>query len=233
MYHSISSMPRSTVMRGLHVPLNRFKFQMFLLKLFGYKGVSISQLEPYLNGKKGKVVGITFDDGYKNNLINAAPILKEYNFTATCYLVSNRIGSTNIWDISKGIPEIDLMDEFEIKKWIEMGMEIGAHTSSHADLNLLEDNEIRREIKDCKSSLESLFNVEINDFCYPYGHFNNEVVKFVKKTGFMTATTMLRGRANEKTNMLKLPRIPITHHTLPHLFVAKLFTSYEDKRGPY
>ena len=85
MYHSIEAMPKSTVMRSLHVPPKRFKIQMWLLNMLGYKGLSMRGLTPYLEGKKtGKVVGITFDDGYQNNLINAAPVLKKYNFSATC-----------------------------------------------------------------------------------------------------------------------------------------------------
>ena len=86
MYHSIEKMPKSTVMRSLHVSPKKFKFQMWLLKILGYKGISMRELAPYLLGKKhGKVVGITFDDGYQNVLINAAPILSKYGFTAVSY----------------------------------------------------------------------------------------------------------------------------------------------------
>ena len=80
MYHSIESMPKTTVMRSLHVPPRRFDFQMRMLKMLGYQALSLKKLKPYLDGKKqGKVVGITFDDGYQNNLMNAAPILLKYN----------------------------------------------------------------------------------------------------------------------------------------------------------
>ena len=41
---------------------------------------------------------------------------------------------------------------------------------------------------------------------------------------------MSRGRATPQSNKLTLPRMPITHHTLPHLFLAKILTKYEDKR---
>ena len=41
---------------------------------------------------------ITFDDGYKDLIENSLPLLKKYNFKATCYIVSNFIGKTNIWD---------------------------------------------------------------------------------------------------------------------------------------
>ena len=115
MYHSIASSTKNTVMRSLHVPPNRFKFQMFILKILGFKGLSMRELRPYLDGEKhGKVVGITFDDGYQNNLLNAGPILKKYNFSATCYIVSECIGSSNIWDASKGISLSPLMNEKEI-----------------------------------------------------------------------------------------------------------------------
>ena len=78
MYHSIESMPKSTIMRSLHVPPRRFKFQMWLLKILGYRGLSLKELKPYLDGyKHGKVVGITFDDGYKDHIDYVLPELKK------------------------------------------------------------------------------------------------------------------------------------------------------------
>ena len=56
MYHSVELMPKSTVMRSLHVPKSRFALQMKMLNILGYQGLSMSQLTPYLEGKKkGKV----------------------------------------------------------------------------------------------------------------------------------------------------------------------------------
>ena len=54
---------------------------MQLLKWMGYTGLSMRNLEPYLCGERqGKVVGITFDDGYQNNLQYALPTLKKMGF---------------------------------------------------------------------------------------------------------------------------------------------------------
>jgi peptidoglycan/xylan/chitin deacetylase (PgdA/CDA1 family) len=231
MYHSIESMPRSTVMRSLHVTPKRFKFQMWLLKILGYRGLSIRELKPYLDGKKfDKVVGITFDDGYKNNLINAAPILKKHNFSATCYLVSQKIGLSNTWDMDKGITQRALMSKTEIKEWLSFGMDIGAHTRTHADLLQVDDKQLRNEVIDCKKELEKNFNVQIVDFCYPFGRFDESVYNIAKAAKYLTATTMIRGRVNLKSNHFKLPRIPINHHTLPHLFLLKILSNYEDRR---
>jgi peptidoglycan/xylan/chitin deacetylase (PgdA/CDA1 family) len=231
MYHSIESMPKSTIMRSLHVPPNSFKLQMRLLHLLGYKGLSLRELKPYLDGEKtGKVVGITFDDGYKNNLINAAPILVKYSFSATCYIVSECIGSSNTWDLNKGITQRPLMTKKEIIEWINLGMDIGGHSKTHADLTNICEQEAKEEIYGCKIDLENFFNVKVEDFCYPFGRFNDLISNIAKDSGYLSATTMKRGRVSFESSKYILPRIPINHRTLPHLFLIKLFTNYEERR---
>lgn len=231
MYHSIESMPKSTNMRSLHVPPRKFRFQMWLLKVMGYKGLSVRQLNPYLNGeKKGKVVGITFDDGYRNNLTNAAAILKKYDFSATCFIVSENIGSTNTWDIDKGITQRPLMNKDEIHHWLKFGMDIGAHTKSHVDLTSVSEKRAKQEMCDCKTQLENFFNIEVTDFCYPFGRFNKALSGIVKDSGYKTASSMQRGRATSESDLYILPRIPINYRTLPHLFLLKILTKYEDIR---
>ena len=63
MYHQIDATPaRGTPLRGLTVTPGSFARQMGLLRLLGYKGLSMGDMEPYLRGEKsGRVVGITFD----------------------------------------------------------------------------------------------------------------------------------------------------------------------------
>jgi len=232
MYHSIASMPKGTVMRSLHVPPKLFKLQMWLLKTLGYQGLSMGKLQPYLTGKKqGKVVGITFDDGFKNNLTHALPILQKFNFSATNYIISQNIGGINHWDINKGIPKNLLMNENEVKQWIDGGMEIGSHTQSHVRLAEIDIKSATKEINQSKLDLEKQFNCSIEHFCYPYGSYNNNIIDIVIKASYKTATTVDRGRANYKTHLLELPRIFITHRTFPHLFLIKLFGKYEDRRG--
>ena len=231
MYHSIESMPKDTIMRSLHVPPKRFKFQMWLLNRLGYTGLSISKLKPYLDGKKhGRVVGITFDDGYQNNLINALPVLIIYNFSATCYIVSENIGKTNTWDLEKNITQRPLMTNKEISKWINMGMEIGAHTATHVDLTNTSKQLAKEEITKSKEQLENLFEIEIKDFCYPFGRYDEQICRIVRNAGFSSAISMNRGRVSPISSRYKLPRIPINHRTMPHLFLLKIMTKYEDRR---
>lgn len=232
MYHSICVPPQDEVMRSIHVKPRSFATQMWILHKLGYTGLSMTDLEPYLRGEKtGKVVGITFDDGYKNNLIHAAPALKKYGFTATCYVVSSALGKNNFWDSNLGIPSNPIMTQEELFKWIAYGLEIGCHTANHKNLSSLHFEEQIEEIQECKSVLENLIEAKIDHFCYPYGKYTDETIKATEMSMFTTATTMMRGRAfAPNDNLLELPRVPITFHTLPHLFAIKLLTSYEDNR---
>ena len=121
---------------------------MRIMKFLGYKGLSITELLPYISGaKKGKVFGITFDDGYENNFTNALPILKKYGFTSSCFVVSNLIGKTNEWDQKLGAPTEKLMDHLQMQEWIKNNQEIGSHGKSHIDLTKAESIQIEDEIK--------------------------------------------------------------------------------------
>ena len=72
--------------------------------------------------------------------------------------------------------------------------------------------------------------IKVTDFCYPFGRLNESIYRMIKNSSFLTATSMQRGRANLQSDKYMLPRIPINHHTLPHLFLAKILTKYEDKK---
>ena len=235
MYHSISEVPKGEVMRSLHVTPNAFARQMSVLNLMGFRGLSMRDLAPYLSGEKqGKVVGLTFDDGYKNTLFTASPILQRLGFTATCYFVSDvsdEIGGVNRWDQSKGIAENQLMSEREIGLWHRAGHEVGAHTCSHINLEHASDEVARAEILESKTLLENLIHGPVDSFCYPYGAYSSHHVSMVEKAGFRNATTMRRGRAKPGENSYELPRIPINNRTSLINFVQKILTAYEDRRG--
>ncbi|MDB2590008.1 polysaccharide deacetylase family protein [Candidatus Thioglobus sp.] len=232
MYHSIAAMPKGTVMRSLHVPPTLFKLQMWLLKIMGYQGLSMGELQPYLMGEKiGKVVGITFDDGFKNNFTKALPILRKNGFSATCYIISQNIGGINHWDLDKGIDENPLMNENEIKQWLDNGMEIGSHTQNHVHLAESSIEIATKEIIQSKLDLEKRFNCQITHFCYPYGSYNNEIINIAKNANYQTATTVNRSRIHRGDNLLALSRIPITHRTFPHLFLMKILSKYEDRHA--
>jgi len=232
MYHQIDEPPaRGTPLRGLVVSPQSFARQMWMLKLLGYRGLSMRDLEPYLKGEKqGKVVGVTFDDGYQNNVRNALPALTKHGFTATCYGVSSMIGGTNSWDHGI-VAEKPLMSSDDWRAWRDAGMDIGSHTRTHANLIQLAADEAFDQIAGSKRELEQALGCDIRHFCYPYGRFDATHRGLVHKAGYVTATTTRRGRFHAGDDLLTLKRVMVARATTLAQLALKLFTTYEDARG--
>ena len=232
MYHQIDvPPPRGRPLRGLVVSPFSFFWQMKMLKLLGYRGLSMRDLEPYLmGGESGRVVGITFDDGYRNNLENALPVLKQQGFTATCYGVSGLIGGTNIWD-KEVVDEKPLMSLQDWQQWHASGMDVGSHTRSHANLIELSAQDARAEIFNSKLELEQAVGCDVRHFCYPYGWYRQEHQHMAQDAGYVTANTTRRGRVHSGDDPYSLKRIMVARATNPIQFLLKIATSYEDYRG--
>ncbi len=236
MYHQIDAEPpKGSPMRGLVVSPKTFSRQMTALKLLGYQGKSMGDLLPYIRGEQhGKVFGITFDDGYENNLRCALPILKKLGFSATCYIVANQIGKANSWDLERGVLQVPLMNAQELQAWVDAGQEVGSHTLNHANLETLSDADQAREIGQSKIQLEALVQQKsgVQHFCYPYGGLNKTAVQNVRAAGYLTATTTVRGRAVPgRSDDLLLPRVLVSRTTTWMQLLLKCLSRYEDKRA--
>ena len=231
-YHQIDVAPvKGSPFRSLYVSPAAFARQMRLLKWLGYTGLSMTGLQPYLTGEKqGKVVGITFDDGYLNNLKHALPVLARYGFSSTCYAVSSLLGKTNIWDEQIGIAQTPLMNEVETRQWISGGQEIGSHTRSHINLMESGDDICSAEILQGRTELEATIDAPVSHFCYPYGRYEARHKAMVGKQGFVTSTTTQRSRCHAGCEMLEIPRVPVLRATSLIMFWIKLASGYEDRR---
>jgi peptidoglycan/xylan/chitin deacetylase (PgdA/CDA1 family) len=232
MYHQIEARPaRGTPLRGLVVSPSSFARQMTLLKMLGYRGLSMSDLMPYLRGEKqGKVVGITFDDGYVNNLEYALPVLRHCGFTSTCYMVSAQLGGTNAWDADKGIAVKPLMQKMQARVWVDAGQEVGAHTRSHVDLTSLSSATAQDEITGSKLELEDAIGTSVTQFCYPYGRYTAQHAAEVQAAGYHAATTTVRARARHGDSLWDLPRVQVMGSVWLPQFWRKIATGYEDHR---
>ena len=232
MYHQIDTPPaRGTPLRGLVVAPSSFVWQMRMLKWMGYRGVSMTDLEPYLRGDaQGKVVGLTFDDGYQNNLRYALPVLQQHGFTATCYGVSQMLGGSNQWDADK-VAAQPLMTANEWRIWHQAGMDVGSHTRTHANLVEIDDATAQLEITRSRQELQDAIGCEVRHFCYPYGRHLPQHAQMAKEAGYTTATTTHRGRVQPGDDLFTLKRIMVARATHPLQFALKVTTAYEDKRG--
>jgi len=220
LYHSISDDNSK-----MSLKLNIFENQIKYLKNNGYKSINFDEID---QSKKKQII-ITFDDGYKDVFVNALPILKKYEFKATCFFVTNLIGQDNSWDIkNKNFSKKEIMNFNDINHWISNGMHIGSHSHNHLDLTKISEQNLLNELEFSKKILEDKFNT-INDiFCYPYGKVNQDVYALTKKI-YNKAVTTNRSRYDlYKHNSHLIPRIDMGKNFSSLKLYLKLETIYED-----
>jgi peptidoglycan/xylan/chitin deacetylase (PgdA/CDA1 family) len=179
-YHRVVPAPFNTK-HGICVEVQNFKRQMKLIASKGYRTISIDMLADSLKEETQlpqKSIIITFDDGYQDNYLYAFPILKEYNFTATIYLVSGHIGDTNQWDSCPQEEEIKLLSIAEIKEMADYGISFGAHTVTHPHLTRLSEDKAFYEIAQSKKILKVLLDKKLLHFVILMGNLANRQSKW-------------------------------------------------------
>lgn len=214
MYHRFGSKESS-----LFVSPQNFARQMKYLKNKNYNVLSLDKLvEGIKNNRKfgHKTVVITIDDGYKDNYVYACPILKEYDFPATIFIIANFVGNKK-----------DFMTWDEIRAMSKDNISFGGHTKNEVYLPSIKKKEILwDETAGCKELIESKINKPVDYFCYPTGGFTEEVKRVLKKAGYKGACTTNRGF--NKKDVYELKRVKITNSdtTKPFNFWAKLSGYY-------
>ena len=110
-------------------------------------------------------------------------------------------------------------------------MEVGAHSRTHPRLPKCTDDELQDELAGSKADLEALTGAPVTQFCYPYGDLDTRVASAVRRAGYEAATTTQRGRAKPGDDSMLLSRVLVSGSTMLYLFLLKLLSRYEDKRG--
>lgn len=186
MYHYIREVDAAADPLGfrLSVRPERFEEQLAWLRERGYSGLRMGELARCLRVPEGcpaRAVALTFDDGYADNADVALPLLARYGFPATFYIVTGFVGREGY------------MNWADLERLRDGGMEIGAHTMSHADLAALSLDEARVEIEGSKRLLEERLGVEVVSFSYPAGSYSPLVRSLVREAGFTSAVTTSPG----------------------------------------
>jgi len=216
MYHQVGDFAPMRTHRANYCDRRRFAAQMGFLARFGYRVLSLDQALGVLRGERPappRAVVLTFDDGYDNFADHALPVLQRHGFPATVYAISGWLGRRAEWfakDPGRPIPT--LMSAARLRGIQDAGITIGSHTHSHARLAEVDARTKRDELTRSKSMLEDALGVPVQHLCYPFGSFDHDTVHAAAETGYLSATTCLRGGAEVLIDHpLVLPRKAISY----------------------
>lgn len=153
-------------------------------------------------------VALTFDDGFRNFVTQAAPVLESYRFPATVFAVSGYCGKRNDWpsQTQGNIPSLDLMDWRELRSVASSRIAIGAHTVTHPWLSRLPEREVEQELRICQAEIEHRMGCKADTFAYPYGDWNAAVARMAAPHFRIACTTTLAPVIGG-SDLLAVPRI--------------------------
>ncbi len=211
-YHKIAPRPPGVRIKGLYLSPRLFKKQMAELAEEGFTTPPYGQVPAVTNG--GKHVALSFDDGFVNAFEIALETLAQYKFRAIQFLVADRIGQFNEWEVQLGDVREPLMDNSQVREWLAAGHQIGAHTLTHPFLTRVSIREAREEIFSGKKKLEDLFGLPVHHFSYPYGDHSPVIRELVSEAGYTTACTTDFGVNTAATHPLELRRIMARHRSI-------------------
>ena len=203
-YHCIND--KIYGVKDLFVTPKEFEKQMKYLKDKKYSVISLDEIG--LDNKIVKPVVITFDDGYENNYTHAYPILKKYGFKATIFIIT------------------DLLERplYLKKSQIKVSSDVfsfQSHTMSHKKLTELSDEKLKNQLEESKKRIEDITHQDVFALAFPYGKYNDNVLKEVKKYYSMSFTVNY-GYLVETSDNYEIPRIGIGPNDTISVFKKKL-----------
>jgi peptidoglycan/xylan/chitin deacetylase (PgdA/CDA1 family) len=193
-YHQITAEGPVEDVKSGAMPLEKFQQQMRYLHERGYRCVSLSESLQFDDGPSSwrRTFVLTFDDGYRNFLTRAYPVLKQYGFTATIFLVTDYAGARSDWSGADGSP---LLSWDEVRALRQEGITFGSHTCSHPQLTGLSEVQIRHEFTASKERLEAELDEEVYWLAYPYGESNADIQAIAPQSGYQTAFGVITGES--------------------------------------
>lgn len=169
-YHAIGECPHSGRPHNcLCVSAETFAKQMRFLA----NSRKVVSLEDVVEGRfsgRRPPVAITFDDGFRNVLTNAAPILNQYGFVATMFVPTKWIGQSYIWDAPTDCFPFELADEDELRKAERLGIAVESHGHAHIDLERADPLIVAEDLQTSVVRLREILGRQPRYLAYPYGH---------------------------------------------------------------
>jgi len=212
MYHEIADV--TTTPSALAVAPETFADQLAYLRDAGFTAVTAGALVKALAGGARALperpVVLTFDDGFRDFYSRALPLLKQYGHTATLFQTTGWVG------IKLGTRP--MLNWPELSEIAEAGIEIGAHSHEHPELDRLSAAKLRDELDGPKRMLEEKLGLAVPGLAYPFGLWSGKARRAAREAGYTYALAIGNAMAKSGSDPFILPRLTVDQTTTMEQF---------------
>jgi peptidoglycan/xylan/chitin deacetylase (PgdA/CDA1 family) len=206
-YHTISS-PAEALPGDIDISAERFERQLQWLSR--WKNV-VRLYQTLRSPASERLVAITFDDGFRDNLTVALPLLEKFNLPMTLFVTAGFVGQPGY---------LSREEVREISK--HPLVTIGAHGLHHLHFNELDANEARYELTESKRLLETMTRNTVELMAWPYGECNDQLERLSEECGYRASWSVWKGN-NRKHSLW---RVPLGRNDNLPRFIAKVSGAY-------
>lgn len=156
---------------------------------------------------KRKAVTFSFDDAIIDDE-RLIKILDKYGLKGTFNLNSGYLSGALKWRYRE-VKDVIHINYFDNPNLYD-GHEVACHSYTHPHLEWLDVANMENQIRLDKLLLEELYHCKIRGMAYPYGTYNDDVIKVLRNNAIEYS------RTTENTYDFKLPEEPLTWHPTCH-----------------
>lgn len=212
LYHAVSVDPPGWIVH-LAVSPATFSAHLDLVAASGRQPLTVSQYADGLRGVRPlppRPVLITVDDGFADFAGNALPALAERKIPSTLYVTTGALAGRRRQSV---LPQATMLHQTELRELEAASVEIGAHSHTHRQLDLMPDREVASELSLSSNLLAEALGHSIRSFAYPYGYWRRRVLQLVQAAGFDSACGVGNALCSAADHPLALPRLLVRAHT--------------------
>ncbi len=205
MYHYISPLPGDAdeFRVGLTVEPHIFRGHLQYLYDAGYTTISLYDLHAALMigaPLPPQPIILTFDDGHLDHYTEAFPVLQEFGFTATFFIIADRVDMNDPAYMTWG----------QIREMAAAGMNMEGHTKTHRELTGRDLDFLVYEIIGSMESVAAHTEQPAHMFAYPAGRYDDFTLEIIRTMPVWVAVTTEYGAYHTSDALLELPRLRVT-----------------------
>jgi peptidoglycan/xylan/chitin deacetylase (PgdA/CDA1 family) len=212
LYHSVCANPPDWIAPYTVAP-EVFAAHLDAIRASGRQPLTVSQ---YADGLRGTTslppaaVLITVDDGFADFADNALPALADRKMPSTLYVTTGALADRRRESV---LPPARMLRSTDLPGLEAAGVEIGAHSHTHRQMDVLPTAEVRNELSLSGTLLTETLGHAIRSFAYPHGYWRRQILQRVQEAGFDSACAVSNSVSSATDQILALPRLMVMADT--------------------